>query len=220
MLTNENNHNDKNQFEKEQEDFDKWCNKWSQAQDEGIFDEAPGPHVPTQDLGDHSFFGPTNSHSNDDVKDVDVTYWNQVHALSTGQDMGLISEAGVKRPATEIVGEPPKLKPAPGWSNKQSTASQKVSQGVGTSANPIFVNTVGKDQDLKSAQMDATFSERDIEDLAEMKLKLHDLENQVNTFDSNSKSSGKYATKIESLKTQIDDLSDRMTRTHPDQSAP
>jgi hypothetical protein len=224
MLTNENNHNEKNQFEQEQEDFNKWCDKWDQAQEKGVFEDAPGPQIPTQDLGDHSFFGPTNSHSGNDVSDVDATYWNQVYSMSNGEELEVISEdvveeAAVKKPATEIVAEKPKLKPAPGWSREESTASHKVSKGVGTAANPIFMNTIGKDQDLKPAQMDATFSEQDVEDLAEMKMKLYDLENKINAADSLSKA-GKYKTQLENLKNQIDDLSDRMCRTHPDQSAP
>ena len=226
MLTNENyNHNNKNEYDAQQDQFDNWCDKWDAAQSAGIFDDVSAPHVPSMDLSKHSFFGPIDSHSSDGASDEDAAYWNQVHDLATGKGpspMEVFSEEAMKRPATEIIADKPKVTPASGWSKAETTASQKVSKQVGTAANPIYSNTVGKDQDLKPAQMDATFSERDIEELGLMKIKLYTLETRLNTAEDNSDGGGgsKYKTQIESLKNQIDELSDRMTRTHPDQAAP
>lgn len=225
MMTNE------NTSYSQHPDFLDWCDKWDKAQEAGIFDDAPKPHVPTQNVADHSFFGPTDTKTADVVKDVDAEYWSQVYQVSTGQEPEkmiaegnpvdeVVGKQRAMRPATEIIPENPPLRPAPGWNKEDTAAASKVSRAVGTAANPIYSNTVGKDQDINMPQLDATWGAIDLEALSEMKLKLHDLENRLNASDGLVQSGRKYQTQIQNLRQQVDDLSDRLTRTFPDQSAP
>jgi hypothetical protein len=69
--------------------------------------------------------------------------------------------------------------------------------------NPVRKGTEGKDQELTS--IGATFSEDDIQGLADMKLKLHDLENKVATMEDKD-----YSSQIKKLIFKIDELSDKM----------
>lgn len=67
--------------------------------------------------------------------------------------------------------------------------------------NPIRKGTEGKDYNA----LGVTFSEEDIENLAEMKNKLHELENKVASMDDKD-----YSSQIKNLIEKIDNLSDKM----------
>ena len=73
--------------------------------------------------------------------------------------------------------------------------------------NPIRHSTEGKDQDMEPHQLGATFSDKDLEDLAEMKKKLHDLESKVAKMDGPDQGS-----QIRSMIKKIDELSDKLGR--------
>lgn len=68
--------------------------------------------------------------------------------------------------------------------------------------NPIRKSTEGKDQELEPFQLGLTYDEKDIYDLENLKLKLHDAESN-----SNSKSND-----LEKIIKKIDDMSNRMCR--------
>jgi hypothetical protein len=72
--------------------------------------------------------------------------------------------------------------------------------------NPIRKSTEGKDQNLTGDAIGSTFSEEDIENLAEMKVKLHELESKIATMENNER----YQSQVKDLIKKIDDLSDKM----------
>jgi hypothetical protein len=74
--------------------------------------------------------------------------------------------------------------------------------------NPIRKSTEGKDQNLDSKALNATFSEEDILELEEMKKKLHELESKAAAMDGKDQKS-----QIESMIKKIDELSDKLGRT-------
>lgn len=75
--------------------------------------------------------------------------------------------------------------------------------------NPVKKGTEGKDQDLEPEQLGLTFSKEDLEELDEMKKKLHDLGSKVAEMDDKD-----YAKQIESMIKQIDELSDKLGRVY------
>lgn len=74
--------------------------------------------------------------------------------------------------------------------------------------NPIRHSTEGKDQDLDSERLGLTFSEDDIKQLEEMKVKLHELENKIATMEEK----GEYESQVKSMLKKISELSDKMCR--------
>jgi hypothetical protein len=74
-------------------------------------------------------------------------------------------------------------------------------------ANPVRLWTKGKDQELEPYQTGQTFDEKDIEDLASMKVKLHDVGSKSAEMSDND-----YSSQIDAMIKKIDDLSDRMCR--------
>jgi hypothetical protein len=73
--------------------------------------------------------------------------------------------------------------------------------------NPIRKSTEGKDQDLGALQVGSTFSNEDLEELEEMKKKLHDLGSKAAEMENKD-----YSTQISAMIKKIDDLSDKLGR--------
>lgn len=181
----------RSEFEQQQCDFDSWCEKWEQAQKDGVFDNADtGPRV-TPMQGAESFYGPIDTVPSDAPADADAQYWNNLHKLAdphSYKDPVVLAEAhGTKE------------------------EKKKVALGVADSPNPIRATSVGTDQDIDPGPLGLTFTPEDLEKLSEMKIKLHDLQGKLNNAEGLGKSGKQYETKIQSLKNQIDELSTMMT---------
>lgn len=92
---------------------------------------------------------------------------------------------------------------------RQSTGSQVLTEDKKIlRTNPVHQSSIGPDTDLSSAAMGLTFTEDDIEELSKLKLKLHDLENQLNEFEGRGENAKKFESQISSVKKKIADLSD------------
>ena len=166
-------------------ELDHWASVWDKACKKDLFPSKAEDIVPSANQADQSFFG---VHSRaDDAPSVpsapDAAYWNKVYKMSNNSG-----------DAPDVIQESVKA-----ISLKQSP-------------NPIKPATVGADQDLTAAGLDATFSEKDIEDLSVLKVKLHELQDKLNEFEGRGENSKKFETQITKLKAQIDGLSDSLTR--------
>lgn len=71
--------------------------------------------------------------------------------------------------------------------------------------NPIKSSSEGEDQKLEPQQLGLTFSEEDIKNLEEMKVKLYELESKVAKMDDKS-----YEPQIKAMIEKIDNLSNKM----------
>lgn len=171
-------------------DLMKWCQQWDDAQTKGIFKDDT-PQLPTLNKknSDNSFFGMCNSHSEDDIPTNDSDYWKQVLAMSDPEYR------------EEMLNE-----------NKNVG---NVAKAIAQSPNPVRPHSVGKDQDLSPQSLGLTFSEQDVEELADLKLQLHALQDKLNSFESRGQNSKKFESQIKTLKRKIDELSDAMTQTFP-----
>jgi hypothetical protein len=73
--------------------------------------------------------------------------------------------------------------------------------------NPIHLGTEGEDQKMEPHQLGVTFSEEDIKNLEEMKVKLHELQSKIASMDDKS-----YDSQVKSIISGIEDLSNKMSR--------
>ena len=175
-------------------DFEKWQKQWEEAEKKGIFKksaESVESPLNTQ-TSTNSFFGFQDTQPTERVATGDAAYWKKVLAKSDSsfQDQEILLEDDQK-----IVGD--------------------VAKTIAKSPNPIRQHTVGKDQELNVQSLGSTFSEQDIEELTSLKVKLHSLQDQLNTFESRGRNARKFESQIHTLKNKIDELSDAMTRTFP-----
>ena len=183
------------------EQFDKWTDMWAKSQEEGIFDDAPHLPTPTQQTADVSYFGPVNTHPTGEINDVDSTYWNQVHVAAMQGDLA----PDPIENAESVISESKRGKNIPG---------DKVSNQT-TGENPIRASSVGKDQELEPRALGVTFTPEEIEELADLKKRLHELQDKMNTADGQGKRSKKFESQIQSVKDKIDDLSDSLNQVLP-----
>lgn len=175
----------------DRDEIQKWANVWDKAVEKGIFDGAPKPPTPSSNLGDHSFFGPTNSNSTDSISAPDAEYWKNVYSLS--------NNSGDYIDPMEMITEVAKAK---------NPEMGNIASAMAHSPNPVRPDTIGKDQE----QFDMTFTEKDIEDLSELKIQLHAMEDKINDFEGRGENAKKYENQITTLKKKIDDLSDSLSR--------
>jgi hypothetical protein len=182
-----------NEYDVQNDKFDQWCDQWADAQDKGLFDDAARPASPTPQTSDASFFGPLDTNPTDSPHDADVAYWKSIHAAANHGDV-----------APDPLDGPQLL---------QEGELQKYKDGY--PPNPMYGYSQGEDQRLAARQLDLTFDEEDIEELAEMKKDLYDLEVQLGTAEVNGKSSKQIESKINSLKDRIAKLSSSMGRAYP-----
>lgn len=166
-------------FEVAKDDFDGWVAKWEKAVNDGVF----GKNEPLPSTGDatsdFSFFGLRQDNPTNDIRSSDAAYWNAINSVADGGvDMQRLDETDM------------------GFAPL-----------AGLDPNPVRRGTEGKDQELSPPQLGLTFDEKDISDLEEMKVKLHELESKAAEMgDKDNKS------QIEAMIRKIDDISDRMCR--------
>lgn len=75
--------------------------------------------------------------------------------------------------------------------------------------NPIRKSTEGQDQAMEPPQLGVTFTEDDIRQLEEMKVKLHDLQSKAAAMEEKN-----YASQISAMIKKIDAMSDKLGRTN------
>jgi hypothetical protein len=165
-------------------DLEHWAKIWDKAVEKKIFPQKE-EIIPSAQQTKNSFFGLINRP--DDAPEAplapDVEYWNKVYKMST--------HAGS---APDILSE----------------NAKEMEDILNKNPNPIKKDTVGVDQDLTPESLSATFSEKDIEDLSVLKVKLHELQSKLNEFEGRGDNSKKFEDQITKLKKQIDDLSNSL----------
>ena len=133
---------------------------------------------------------------------------NVIHPnYQLSKDGGLISEHQRK-----LAGLPLK---ASRKLNENDAALAKTVKSAAAAPNPIRLHSVGADQDLSPGSLGLTFTPEDVENLAEMKVKLHALQDELNSFEGRGKNAKKFEGQITSLKEKIDELSTAMTQSFP-----
>jgi hypothetical protein len=159
------------------QDFDGWVEKWDAALKKGIFDAPSSPPSTCKSTSDDSFFGFRHDNHTDSIERSDSEYWRAIDAVASG---------GVEM-------------------QRLDEADTGVAPLAGPGPNPVRRGTEGKDQDMEPRQIGATFTKEELDDLDEMKKKLHDLHSKAAAMDDKD-----YSSQIQAMIKKIDDLSDKL----------
>ncbi len=169
-------------------DLDYFADIWDKALKDGVFKDAPKPPEPNRDS---DFFGQWDGSEEVPMNECDAKYWARVYNLSKGTGPGAAPD-----PLREdAVATKDRIK--------------KVSDRIANSANPIYPGTVGKDQDVKATRNWTDGPE--LQELAQLKVKLEKLESQMNAQEGLGKNGSSVQKQIDALRTKLDDLSDSLT---------
>lgn len=191
-------------------DINKYAAIWDKAVANGIFADAPKPAV-TQPSGEEStdFFGNYMSDEYDidrPMNEVDSKYW------------ALLSEGAAQRGSYNL-----KFNEERKVSKKEAKAS---SNKLGSTFNPVYSNTQGKDQDVVVTQ-NWGVGGKELNDLEDLKKRLYELEVKLNsagivTADKKKKKKDSDESTIlkglADLKAQIDELSDKLNGNRNDEN--
>ena len=178
-------------IDQQKDQLDKWADMWDQAQEKGIFDDGPGLPTPSPHTSNDSFFGLQNTHPTDTIQDSDAKYWADLHNTP---ELGGVKEDELLQEATD---------------RGQSWTDPKA-QNKKYPPNPLRVDSGGEDQKLEPQQLGVTFDEKDIEELIDIKNRLHELENKMIATSMTGNSTKTAESRIESLKKKLDELSSAM----------
>jgi hypothetical protein len=201
---------------------------WEKAQETDDFKKASKPPTPEQDpIMKQSYFGQNQVESDDEDlsgHSHDFKYWRDVHEkLAGGHSVDPLSDIPSPDNTDQILREfteKVKRKFVTGAQDgsvhqhhrspdRTQTALKKMNQALGTNPNPVYPNTVGKDQDYNPSWADVN----QLEQLHDMRVNLHELESKLNSKDAlaQTKQGKTIQNQINSLWTQIDNLSNSIT---------
>jgi hypothetical protein len=170
-------------------DLDKYSKMWDDAQKNGLFKQEEKPVNDDEESLGGSFFGMNFSSDVDSVapiNEVDSKYWSQVAKLADQSNFDPLQLEDTKE-----IGN--------------------ISNTVANAHNPVIPSTVGKDQDVNVKQNWAVGGKEYFE-LAEMKVKLEQLEGKLSSlFDDSEKDSKNIQSQINNIKSKIDDLSNSLS---------
>ena len=188
------------------DEFEKWVAIWEKASKE---EEFKGASVDkTSDINLESFFGIITENKDNktvDPKAVDSKYWTDLLNLQTryGNDKNVLSDYLKGKLTNEEVDLPTK----------------DFAAAITKAANPIKPNSIGMDQDPQNlVSLGYTYTAEDLAKLEDLKKDMYDLITKLNQAELQGEDSKKLKTKSEELQKEIDELSDKMTRTVPQQS--
>lgn len=188
------------------QDIEDFAKIWDKALADGVFKDAPKTMPKSLDLssddGGTDFFGQSLNGEYDidaPINEADARYWVELskNAADRSSYFNPINEE------REV-------------SKKEA---ENASKKLGSTFNPVYPNTIGKDQDLKVAKNWAMGGE-ELTQLEDLKKRLHSLESELNKLGINKPATDKNDStlqkSIDDLKKQVDDLSDRLNGNNND----
>jgi len=195
------------------DDINKYAAIWDNALSKGIFADAPKPPAPAEPEASADFFGQLKTDEydmNGILTESESKYWNQVAKSAADRSayhMPLNEERDLDIPTIK-----------------------KHSNRLGSTFNPVYPNTVGKDQDLGTpvkVTKNWGVGGKELNDLEDLKKRLYELEVKLNSAGIIKPEKGKgkkgdtESTIIKGmadLRKDIDDLSDKLNGNRTDES--
>jgi|LakMenE18May11ns_1017448.scaffolds.fasta_scaffold9950328_4 hypothetical protein len=193
------------------DDINKYADIWDKALAKGIFDGAPKPPAPIEPEASADFFGQMKTGEYDidsPLNEGEAKYWKDVSRSAAGRSayhMPLNEEREVDK-----------------------ASIKKASNRLGSTFNPVYNNTVGKDQDLGTPDKVTKnwgVGGKDLNDLEDLKKRLYKLEVELNKAGiikaekgSRKDSESTILKSMDDLKKDIDDLSDKLNGNRTDES--
>lgn len=193
------------------DDINKYAKIWDSALSKGIFTDAPKPPAPAEPEASADFFGQLKTSEYDmdaPLNEGEVKYWSEMAKIAGNRaayHMPLNEERDVDAPTIK-----------------------KHSSRLGSTFNPVYPDTVGKDQDLGTpvkVTKNWGVGGKDLNDLEDLKKRLYDLEVKLGQAGILKAEKGKkkkgdsestILKGIEDLKKDIDELSDKLNGNRTD----
>ena len=202
----------------ESEQLENWATMWDQAQSKGLFQDAPKPPAISEKHSYDSFFGPQETSQKDAPDDFESKYWASVYNTSMGAPPDPEPEVTIPDDDSGNVAMiHDSVKKHKHVIKENAAAVGTRAKAMAQSANPIRATSVGMDQDMSPESLGLTFTPKDLESLADLKLRLHTLQDKLNTFEGKGQSGNRFESQIKSLLTQINELSDSLSQAFPDE---
>jgi len=169
------------------DELENWQKKWEENQH--LFPKKK-EEIPFAKNTTDSFYGGLSERKEKiDPKDIDSKYWDKVKELVLEGDDG-----------TSILVE---------------TAVQDVAKVMASSPNPVHPNTTGNDDSLEPRGTGATYTDEDLNELNEMKIKLHELQGKLLTAETKGDDVAKFEKQLNDLKEKIDEFSTMLGQEFP-----
>lgn len=193
------------------DDINKYAAIWDNALSKGIFADAPKPPTPAEPEASADFFGQLKTDEydmNGVLTESESKYWAEVAKVAAGRSayhMPLNEERELDAPTIK-----------------------KHSNRLGSTFNPVYPNTVGKDQDLGTpvkVTQNWGVGGKELNDLEDLKKRLYELEVKLGQAgilkaEKGKKKKGESESTIlkgmEDLKKDIDELSDKLNGNRTD----
>jgi hypothetical protein len=195
------------------DDINKYAKIWDSALAKGIFDNAPKPPAPAEPEASADFFGQLKTGEYDidgplHLNEGEVKYWAEMAksaGIRSAYHMPLNEEKEMDKPTIK-----------------------KRSNKLGSTFNPVYPNTVGKDQDLGTpvkVTQNWGVGGKELNDLEDLKKRFYDLEVKLSQAGIIKAEKGKKKKAdsestilkgMDDLKKQIDELSDKLNGNNSD----
>lgn len=186
------------------DDINKYADIWDNALKQGIFKDAPKPPTPAEPRASADFFGQINPDEYDvdgalHLNEGEVKYWAEMAKIA-------LDKSSYHMPLNE--------ERTPEKSDIQAASSR-----LGSTFNPVYPHTIGKDQDLGTpvkVTQNWGVGGKELNDLEDLKKRLHELEVKLNSAGIIKPEKGKKESDstilkgMKDLKKDIDDLSDKL----------
>lgn len=185
-------------------DLQTWADKWDKAVNDRVFDTSNQPPVVSKQVHTPDFFNVNVDHSEEDGSlNEDAKYW--VDLYNKTNRFKRPTEKSIKSPSSQVIKE-----------NLAVDAKSMVNT-MASSPNPVRASSIGKDNGEDSpVAVGTTYGVEEFEKLEDLKIKLHNLIDKLNGFDAMGKAS-KLESQIQSVKKQIDEISDGLSKSIPSQ---
>jgi len=167
------------------DDLLKYMGQWEKALKTDDFKkERPEVEAPySTPSNTQSFFGNFGANHPQERKESDFEYWKKVYNTSIGQ-----------HDPEDLVTE--------------DINRKDMTKALTNSANPVYPNTVGKDQDIVAPKWSDS---KELTKLITLKSDLQTLESKLNALDTNEKNGKSVQSQIDSMKKEIDRLSNLLS---------
>ena len=181
--------------------INQWADDYEKAMDDGVFENAPKPPVPSSQTADPSFFGLNQTNPTPEVSSPDAEYWSQLNDMVGNSNSNYETEEQVIINEEESVEE--SVKPEKFDSLKGHPMVKKA-----LSPNPVLPWTIEKDQRKRVTPNWTTGDE--LNELAELKKNLYDLECRLSGKQGLLEDNEKVNNQLKDLKKRLDELSDSL----------
>lgn len=174
--------------------FNNWVGQWEKALEDGVFNnsgEEKSMEIELPKNSKESFFGNLEINTEFNPNQEDIEYWNGINNYTESEI---------------VLNESKKHK-----EDKQKERIKKVAK----SANPVGIDTIGKDNAKFSKDL---ILNKDIEKLAELKKKIYELENEILSKETLGKDYSKAEKALKKITKLMDEISDSISPERLDSS--